>query len=112
MVAVRKGCDHLKPATVGSRIPAAMGSSPATVESLRRRLESIERRVELLARTFGDVDLGRLLARVRDHLAAAVLALQQSSLASMAQAAAALEEAESSLNTLGSGPVGRHTARN
>jgi hypothetical protein len=91
---------------------AAVTPMPSTGEFLRRRLDNIERRVELLARTFGDVDLGRLLVRVRNHLAAAVLALQQSGLASLAQAAAALEEAESSLNTLGSGPVGRHTARN
>jgi hypothetical protein len=88
-----------------------MTPMPSTGEFLRRRLDNIERRVELLARTFGDVDLGRLLAGVRNHLAGAVLALEQSGLASMAQAAAALEEAESSLNTLASGPVGRHTAR-
>ena len=97
--------------TVGSGVECA-AVAQTTRELLQRRFDIIERRVELLARTFSDADMQRLLAGVRARMAAADIALQRSTPESMARAAAALEEAESSLNTLQGGRTRHAGGRN
>ena len=83
-----------------------------TRELLQRRFDIIERRVELLERTFSDEYLQGLLVGVRARMAAADVALERSSPESMARAAAALEEAENSLNTLQGGRTKHAGGRN